>query len=89
ATELTELELAIEKLLSTFLSPAGQEGRKGALTARGFRDLVQLQLPNLVKDIPSLEEKMQELDVNKDEELKFSEYWQLMGELAKAIRREK
>ncbi|XP_010010509.1 PREDICTED: protein S100-A14, partial [Nestor notabilis] len=32
-------------------------------------------------DVPSLEEKMQELDVNKDEELKFSEYWRLMGEL--------
>ncbi|XP_030330023.1 protein S100-A13 [Strigops habroptila] len=89
AAELTELELAIEKLVTTFLSHAGQEGRKGTLTASEFRDLVQLQLPNLMKDVPSLEEKMQELDVNKDEELKFSEYWRLMGELAKAIRREK
>ncbi|XP_057279239.1 protein S100-A13 [Pezoporus wallicus] len=89
ATELTELELAIEKLVTAFLDHAGQEGRKGSLTPSEFRALVQLQLPNLMKEVPSLEEKMQELDVNQDGELKFSEYWRLMGELAKAVRREK
>ncbi|XP_033929309.1 protein S100-A13 [Melopsittacus undulatus] len=83
--ELTQLEEAIEKLVTTFLSCAGQEG---SMTPDQFRALVQLQLPSLVQDIPSLEEKMQELDVNKDHELEFSEYWKLMGEVAKAIRRE-
>ncbi|NXI41600.1 S10AD protein, partial [Galbula dea] len=87
--ELTELEVAIEKIVTIFFTYAGREGRKGTLTAREFKELVQLQLPNLMKDVPSLEEKMTELDVNKDQELKFGEYWRLIGELAKAMRREK
>ncbi|XP_054033573.1 protein S100-A13 [Dryobates pubescens] len=87
--ELTELEAAIEKVVSTFSSYAGKEGRRGTLTASEFQELVQLQLPNLMKDVPSLEEKMRELDVNNDQELKFGEYWRLIGELAKAMRREK
>ncbi|NWQ84074.1 S10AD protein, partial [Columbina picui] len=86
--ELTELETAIEKIVTVFFAHAGKEGKRGTLTAGEFRELVQLQLPNLMKDV-SLEEKMSELDVNNDEELKFGEYWRLIGELAKAMRREK
>ncbi|KAM7080207.1 protein S100-A13 isoform 2-T2 [Ciconia maguari] len=87
--ELTELETAIEKIVTVFFTYAGKEGKKGTLTAGEFKELVQRQLPNLMKDVPSLEEKMSELDVNNDEELKFGEYWRLIGELAKAMRREK
>ncbi|KFQ61640.1 protein S100-A13 [Pelecanus crispus] len=88
-SELTELETAIEKIVTIFFAYAGKEGKKGTLTAGEFKELVQLQLPSLMKDTPSLEEKMSELDVNSDQELKFGEYWQLIGELAKAVRREK
>ncbi|NXA14376.1 S10AD protein, partial [Sapayoa aenigma] len=87
--ELTELERAIETIIDVFLSHAGKEGRKGTLTTSEFKELVQLQLPNLMKDVPSLEDKMSELDVNNDEELRFGEFWRLIGELAKAMRREK
>ncbi|NWZ57267.1 protein S100-A13 [Haliaeetus albicilla] len=87
--ELTELETAIEKIVTVFFTYAAKEGKKGMLTAGEFKELVQLQLPNLMRDVPSLEEKMSELDVNNDEELKFGEYWRLIGELAKAMRREK
>ncbi|NWR39355.1 S10AD protein, partial [Tachuris rubrigastra] len=87
--ELTELELAIEKIIDTFITYAGKEGRKGTLSTSEFKELVQLQLPNLMKDVPSLEEKMSELDVNNDEELRFGEFWRLIGELAKTMRREK
>ncbi|NXM75951.1 S10AD protein, partial [Serilophus lunatus] len=87
--ELTELERAIEKIIDLFLIYAGKEGRKGTLTTSEFKELVQVQLPNLMKDVPSLEEKMSELDVNNDEELRFGEFWRLIGELAKAMRREK
>ncbi|NWU53504.1 S10AD protein, partial [Dromas ardeola] len=87
--ELTELETAIEKIVTVFFTYAGKEGKKGTLTAGEFKELVQLQLPNLMKDVPSLEEKMSELDVNNDEELKFGEYWRLIGELVKAMRQEK
>ncbi|NXX98717.1 S10AD protein, partial [Centropus bengalensis] len=86
--ELTELEKAIESIVTSFTTHALKEG-KGTLTAGEFKELVQVQLPNLMKDVPSLEEKMGELDVNNDGELKFGEYWRLIGELAKAMRREK
>ncbi|NWU05689.1 S10AD protein, partial [Cephalopterus ornatus] len=87
--ELTELELAIEKIIDTFIAYTGKEGRKGTLSTSEFKELVQLQLPNLMKDVPSLEEKMSELDVNNDKELRFGEFWRLIGELAKTMRREK
>ncbi|XP_007067871.2 protein S100-A13 [Chelonia mydas] len=89
ACELTELETAIEKIVSIFFTYAAQEGKKGTLTAGEFKELVTLQLPNLMKDVGSLDEKMSSLDVNNDEELKFSEYWRLIGELAKDIKKEK
>lgn len=41
------------------------------------------------QDVGSLDEKMKSLDVNQDSELKFSEYWRLIGELAKEMRKEK
>ncbi|KAI1229979.1 hypothetical protein IHE44_0010693, partial [Lamprotornis superbus] len=89
SSELTELEAAIERIVTVFVTFAAKEGRKGTLTAGEFKELVRLQLPNLMKDVPSLEEKMSELDVNNDEELRFGEYWRLIGELAKAMRKEK
>lgn len=55
--------------------------------SRGVR--TRLSPPVLAPQDVSLEEKMSELDVNNDEELKFGEYWRLIGELAKAMRREK
>ncbi|KYO48987.1 protein S100-A13 [Alligator mississippiensis] len=77
--ELTELETAIEKIVSIFFTYAAREGRTGTLTAGEFKEL----------DVGSLDEKMSSLDVNRDEELKFSEYWRLIGELARDIKREK
>uniref|UniRef100_A0A8C0P372 S100 calcium binding protein A13 n=1 Tax=Canis lupus familiaris TaxID=9615 RepID=A0A8C0P372_CANLF len=82
----TELEAAIETVVTTFFTFAGQEGRKGSLSIHEFRELVTQQLPHLLKvkkDVGSLDEKMKSLDVNQDSELKFHEYWRLIGELAK------
>ncbi|KAM6216668.1 protein S100-A13 [Rhynchocyon petersi] len=89
AEPLTELEAAIDTVVTTFFTFASQEGRKGSLSLNEFKELVGQQLPNLLKDVGSLDEKMQSLDVNQDSELKFSEYWRLIGELAKEIRKEK
>lgn len=47
--ELTELEVAIEKIVTVFFTYAGKEGKKGTLTAGEFKELVQVQLPNLMK----------------------------------------
>uniref|UniRef100_A0A667IMV4 S100 calcium binding protein A13 n=1 Tax=Lynx canadensis TaxID=61383 RepID=A0A667IMV4_LYNCA len=88
AEPLTELEAAIETVVTTFFTFAGQEGRKGSLSINEFKELVTQQLP-LLKDVDSLDEKMESLDVNQDSELKFHEYWRLIGELAKEIRKEK
>lgn len=41
------------------------------------------------QDVGSLDEKMKSLDVNQDSELKFHEYWRLIGELAKEIQKER
>lgn len=47
--ELTELETAIEKIVQIFFVHAAREGKKGTLTAGEFKELVTLQLPNLMK----------------------------------------
>ncbi|CAJ0944587.1 unnamed protein product [Ranitomeya imitator] len=36
----------------------------------------------------SLEEKMKDLDINQDNELKFNEFWRLIGELSKQVKRD-
>ncbi|XP_053133943.1 protein S100-A13 [Hemicordylus capensis] len=87
--QLTELETAIETAVQVFFTHAAQEGKKGTLTIGEFKALVTTQLPNLMKDVGDLDAKMKSLDVNNDEELKFGEYWRLIGELAKDIKREK
>ncbi|XP_025852878.1 protein S100-A13 [Vulpes vulpes] len=89
AEPLTELEAAIETVVTTFFTFAGQEGRKGSLSIHEFRELVTQQLPHLLKDVGSLDEKMKSLDVNQDSEFKFHEYWRLIGELAKEIQKER
>uniref|UniRef100_A0A8V1AGA8 S100 calcium binding protein A14 n=1 Tax=Gallus gallus TaxID=9031 RepID=A0A8V1AGA8_CHICK len=50
AAELTPVEMAIETIVSVFVSHAGKEGRMGTLTATAFQELLRLQLPNLMKD---------------------------------------
>uniref|UniRef100_A0A8C0XE01 S100/CaBP-9k-type calcium binding subdomain domain-containing protein n=1 Tax=Castor canadensis TaxID=51338 RepID=A0A8C0XE01_CASCN len=70
-------------------APQWREGRKGSLSINEFKEMVTQQLPHLLKDVGSLDEKMKSLDVNQDSELKFNEYWRLIGELAKEIRKEK
>ncbi|XP_012331583.2 protein S100-A13 [Aotus nancymaae] len=89
AEPLTELELAIETVVTTFFTFAKQEGQKGSLSTREFKELVTQQLPHLLKDMGSLDEKMKSLDINQDSELKFNEYWRLIGELAKEMKKKK
>ncbi|XP_025936685.1 protein S100-A13 [Apteryx rowi] len=88
AAELTEVERAIEKIVAVFLSHAAERGRAGALTAAGFEELLRLELPNLAKDAPSLNARMRELHGSGDGELQFGEYWRLLGEVARSIRRD-
>ncbi|XP_043858589.1 protein S100-A13 isoform X1 [Dromiciops gliroides] len=89
AEPLTELEMAIETVVKTFFTFAVREGKKGSLSVNEFKELATQQLPHLLKDVGSLDEKMKSLDVNQDSELKFHEYWRLIGELAKEMKKEK
>ncbi|KAM5125410.1 protein S100-A13 isoform 1-T3 [Mantella aurantiaca] len=83
----TEVERAIVTIVTAFFEHAGEEGKKETLTQGEFNKLVAKELPHLMKDV-SLEEKMKELDINQDEELKFNEYWRMIGELAKESKKE-
>lgn len=49
AEPLTELEVAIETVVTTFFTFAGREGRKGSLNINEFKELVTQQLPHLLK----------------------------------------
>ncbi|XP_052559066.1 protein S100-A13 [Tympanuchus pallidicinctus] len=89
AAELTPVETAIETIVTVFVSHTRKEGRMGTMTATAFQELLRLQLPNVMKDVPSLEEQMRMLDVSTDQELTFEEFWRLMGELVRALWREK
>ncbi|XP_018430410.1 PREDICTED: protein S100-A13 [Nanorana parkeri] len=83
----TEVERAIVTIVTAFFEHAGEEGKKETLTQGEFDKLVAKELPRLMKGV-SLEDKMKELDINQDQELKFNEYWRLIGELAKEAKKE-
>uniref|UniRef100_A0A8C5X6I8 Uncharacterized protein n=1 Tax=Malurus cyaneus samueli TaxID=2593467 RepID=A0A8C5X6I8_9PASS len=77
---LTELERAIESIVTVFVTFAfGQEGAAVRGCSIHFR-------PS--GTIPT-NEKIAILDWNNDEELAFGEYWRLIRELARAMRRDK
>ncbi|XP_010725597.1 protein S100-A13 isoform X3 [Meleagris gallopavo] len=89
AAELTPVEMAIETIVTVFISHTRKEGRIGTMTATAFQELLWLQLPNVMKDVPSLAEQMWMLDVSTNQELTFEEFWRLMGELVRALWRER
>ncbi|XP_053309255.1 protein S100-A13-like [Spea bombifrons] len=85
AASHTEVEGAIVTVVRCFFEHAKAEGRRETLSFAEFTTLVTKELPHLMKDA-CLEEKMKELDIDKDNELKFNEYWRLLGELAKGVK---
>ncbi|XP_021485733.1 protein S100-A13-like [Meriones unguiculatus] len=89
AEPLTELEAALRTAINMFNIYAVQEESAVYLSFNGFKELVTQQLPHMLKDVGSLDEKMKSLDVNQDSELNFNEYWRLIGELAKPMWEEK
>ncbi|XP_062453867.1 protein S100-A13 [Rhea pennata] len=83
AARRTELETAIETLVAVFCRHAAREGRGGALTAARLRRLLRLEPPELSQDAGT-----SELDTSRDGELSFGEYWRLLGEAARSVRRD-
>ncbi|XP_063802778.1 protein S100-A13 [Pseudophryne corroboree] len=87
AAAQTEVERAIVTVVKCFFDHACEEGKKETLSVGEFSKLVSTELPHLMKEV-SIEEKMKELDINQDNELKFNEYWRLIGEMAKGVKKE-
>ncbi|XP_071970586.1 protein S100-A13 [Engystomops pustulosus] len=87
SSQQTELEAAIVTIVKCFFEHSKAEGKKETLSVSEFKSLSTKELPNLMKDV-SLEDKMKELDINQDNELKFNEFWRLVGELGKQVKRE-
>ncbi|KAE8588946.1 hypothetical protein XENTR_v10022830 [Xenopus tropicalis] len=83
----SEVEQAIVTIVASFYKHAGEEGKGETLTSEEFNKLLNEELPQLSQDVP-LEDRLKELDINKDNELNFAEYWKLIGELAKAKQKE-
>ncbi|CAJ1083327.1 protein S100-A11 [Xyrichtys novacula] len=84
-TQQAIMEAAICTLVAQFKSYAGKDGASSTLSKEEFQNLVIAQLPNYVKnasDPKAIEELMGSLDENNDGELTFSEFWQLIGNLA-------
>ncbi|XP_060223846.1 protein S100-A13-like isoform X3 [Meriones unguiculatus] len=89
AEPLTELEAAIGTIMDRLHTYALIEDQGFYLSFKVFKILVNHELPHILKDVGSLDEKMKSLDVNQDSKLNFNECWRLMGELAKPMWEEK
>ncbi|XP_072303264.1 protein S100-A11 [Eucyclogobius newberryi] len=80
------MEAAISTLVSQFKACAGKDGSASTLSKEEFQNLVSTHLPNFVKlssDPGAIDHLMSSLDDNSDGELTFSEFWQLLGKLAR------
>ncbi|XP_029435265.1 protein S100-A13-like [Rhinatrema bivittatum] len=88
AANATELENGIKVIVYTFFTYSQEEGKENTLTLTEFTKMVNQELPNIMKDAGPLDEKMKAFDVNQDQELTFSEYWRLIGLLARDIKKE-
>ncbi|KAI4901602.1 hypothetical protein NFI96_026401, partial [Prochilodus magdalenae] len=82
---LSEMEAAINTLVSQFKTYAGKEGSSYTLSKDEFQNLLRSQLPNYVKnanDSAVIAQLMGSLDKDSDGELSFQEFWQFIGRLA-------
>ncbi|XP_078527611.1 protein S100-A13 [Lissotriton helveticus] len=87
AVQFTKEENCLKELVCTFYEYSTGDSNKETLTVDEFKKMVKHDFPNLMKD-RSFEELMKTVDKNKDNEMKFSEYWTVIGSLAKECKRE-
>ncbi|XP_043935893.1 protein S100-A13-like [Protopterus annectens] len=85
----SECEKALTAIVEIFLKYASKEGKKDKLSNTEFRNLVRDQLPHLIEDPDSTAALMKSLDRDKDNELKFKEFWKLIGKLAWNIKEQR
>ncbi|XP_068616567.1 protein S100-A11-like [Brachionichthys hirsutus] len=79
------MESAIKVLVSQFKAYAGMDGSCDTLSKAEFHRLVKSELPTFVENagVPAATDLLlSSCDKNKDGELNFLEFWQLIGQLA-------
>ncbi|KAE8588945.1 hypothetical protein XENTR_v10022829 [Xenopus tropicalis] len=86
ATKLTHAEKCIRDLVQTFYDCSRKDADQENLSLGEFTELVKKNFPHYLEGV-NMEDKIKELDTNNDKQMKFSEYWKLIGELAKNAKR--
>ncbi|NP_001353269.1 S100 calcium binding protein V1 [Danio rerio] len=83
ATEYTDLELAINTLVTNFYSASPNNA--DSLTAQEFQSMLSKELPTMVKtagDQEGLSKILKDLNVEEGQGITFKDFWQLVESLA-------
>ncbi|XP_010164632.1 protein MRP-126-like, partial [Antrostomus carolinensis] len=73
---LSELEKAMDLIIDVFHHYSRREGDRDTLTKKELKLLIEKQLANYLKHVKNkvtIDEIMKDLDVNRDEQISFSE----------------
>ncbi|XP_059364728.1 protein S100-A12-like [Carassius carassius] len=85
ATQYTDLELAINTLVTNFHSASPTNA--DSLTAQEFQSMISKELPTMVKtagDQEGLNKLLTDLNVEEGKGVAFKDFWQLVDSLANA-----
>uniref|UniRef100_A0A8I4A6F6 S100 calcium binding protein A9 n=1 Tax=Callithrix jacchus TaxID=9483 RepID=A0A8I4A6F6_CALJA len=81
---MSQLESSIETIINTFHHYSVRLGHPDALNQKEFKDLVQKELQNFLKEKRNeqdINHILEDLDTNADKQLTFEEFIMLMGRL--------
>ncbi|KAL7978070.1 hypothetical protein Chor_005057 [Crotalus horridus] len=83
----SQLETAMDSLISVFHNYSGKEGDKYKLNKKELKELLQIELGGLLetrRDTEVVDKIMQDLDENSDGEVDFQEFMVLVAALTVA-----
>uniref|UniRef100_A0AAA9WWG4 Predicted gene, 63964 n=1 Tax=Mus musculus TaxID=10090 RepID=A0AAA9WWG4_MOUSE len=86
------MEESMDVIIQIFHKYSLTEGNPDTLSKKEFKELVNKEMPNSFKkeekDEKSMNGMMENLDTNKDNQLEFNEYVDLIGNKLKTIHKE-